>query len=595
LNRQNPLRIKRFQRCRFVGLGLTEAIRPSQNCGSFLVKSMPDRSGALGMSDRMDEAINILLATLAPYVENTLTARWQANWLTEVNSHRARRTRYALKPVSPGEALDWELYNLFTVINDLWNDTFAHTIPSDLRAGAHLNISKLLELRNIYSHPKERRRFTPREAARFFDFSESLLRSIGKANAAESMGVIYELHAKDIVKAGEANRTARIARLFENAESMRGSGVIYDLLGEECSQNCLFPGAQLKMVNRPIGRLVVPMAVGIFAKGVPVRLGKLDRRLRTFAQVEQDEYIQQRDTLIGNTLIGKTDKITYTAQRIVSSGDHCEIEGGITRYLSGLKAHHALQHELLAAAYDLHAEGRLTVGNLKPLLKRRNQFFQLPSEQQQWYRTLSISALIVHKTKDEGYKIMVRKRSKMVASDQNLIQAITSFTFQPELDIEKEWDVQHCLTKEYCEELFDEKVDEAKADRHDFIYDKFPPARQLKEALASGQCELLYSGVVLHLMLLFPEIFCVLLVHDHEWFAEQQRRFLTNWEFVSRHDILHSGAVLTEYHLDDAESEFLEQGRMTVSDIWRTWSPFGMGSFWLGIDAARKRLAQRAE
>jgi hypothetical protein len=92
-------------------------------------------------------------------------------------------------------------------------------------------------------------------------------------------------------------------------------------------------------------------------------------------------------------------------------------------------------------------------------------------------------------------------------------------------------------------------------------------------------------------MHLFPEIFCVLLIHDANWYDEQTKRFSMNWEIVSRHEMLHSGGtVLTEYHLDEAENEFLDDGRMNASDIWRTWSPFGMSSFWLGVDAARRHL-----
>jgi len=79
---------------------------------------------------------------------------------------------------------------------------------------------------------------------------------------------------------------------------------------------------------------------------------------------------------------------------------------------------------------------------------------------QHGYRPMSISALMVHQTRDEGYKIIMRKRSPNVAVDSS---AVPGFTFQPEVDEVKEWDVRHCLIKEYCEELFDEKVDETKS------------------------------------------------------------------------------------------------------------------------------------
>ncbi len=185
---------------------------------------------------------------------------------------------------------------------------------------------------------------------------------------------------------------------------------------------------------------------------------------------------------------------------------------------------------------------------------------------------------------------MVRRRSDAVAIDPNLIQAIPSFTFQPEVDSTQEWDIRHCLRKEYAEELFGEKVDETRAETHEFI-DDFRSARELRDALNGGECELLYSGVVLDLMLLFPEILCVLLVHDAKWFADQHRRFRPNWEYQSRHDMLHSNKpMLVEFELDDAEEQCLRLGSRSIQKIRGLWSRFGMCSFLLGVETVRKRL-----
>jgi hypothetical protein len=101
----------------------------------------------------------------------------------------------------------------------------------------------------------------------------------------------------------------------------------------------------------------------------------------------------------------------------------------------------------------------------------------------------------------------------------------------------------------------------------------------------------LYSGVVLDLMMLFPEILCVILVHDSKWFSDQHGRFRPNWEYQSRHDMLHSGnAALLEFELDNAEEQFLESGNRTTQGIWGLWSRFGMCSFLLGVETVRKRL-----
>jgi hypothetical protein len=286
---------------------------------------------------------------------------------------------------------------------------------------------------------------------------------------------------------------------FKNAASMLGHPVLYEFLEHECAQKTLFPGASLKMLRQPVGSTIIPMAVAVFAKGVPVRLGNLDARVWSSKDLEIDDYIKKRDAMIGNSLIGKTDKIIYTARRIITTSDACEIEGGLTTYLSGLKVHHALMHELLLNAYRLHNNNNLSVEALESGLIKRRNFFASTEIDQVRYRPISISALVIYKSEDEGYKIIVRKRSARVAVDPEMIQAIPSFTFQAEVDPKREWNVRHCLMKEYAEELFNEQVDETRADTPEFI-SQFKAAKDLRNALKTGQCELLYSGVVLDLM-----------------------------------------------------------------------------------------------
>jgi transcriptional regulator with XRE-family HTH domain len=101
----------------------------------------------------------------------------------------------------------------------------------------------------------------------------------------------------------------RVKLEFRNAASMLSHPVVYEFLEEECSRREVFPGHKVRMLRRRIGSFILPIAAGVLSAGVPVRLGKLDLQERKIADVETDEYVRKRDSLIGNTLIGKTTRI----------------------------------------------------------------------------------------------------------------------------------------------------------------------------------------------------------------------------------------------------------------------------------------------
>jgi hypothetical protein len=442
------------------------------------------------------------LRGLAPFVERALYTKDGLEWQKMCNERRERQRLPALNIVNGH--VQWEPYLLTRTLALDFDYAFKRPLRDERKDSTRVlgAINEINRLRNpVIGHPGDP--IDEDDAFLFLTHCRYLVKELGSPELAEHVFSLLskfkvlqrERIKEELVRSNSAKLEA-IKQEFKNASSMLSHPVIYEFLEEECNRRTFFPGCKIEMLKWPIGGFMIPMAAGVLSSGTPIRLGQLDPQERIHSDVEKDDYVQKRNMLIGGTLIGKTDKLTYTIRRVIQTKENCVLEGGVTKYLSGLKSHHALQYELLNAAFKLHSQNKLTVDNLRPWLKKRERHFELPVEQQQWYRPTSISALIIYKSNIGDYKIMVRRRSQTVAVDPGLIQAIPSFMFQPEVDKESEWDIKHSIIKEYAEELFDEKVDDTRADDRDFIY-RFQAARDLRTALQTEQCELLYSGLSL--------------------------------------------------------------------------------------------------
>jgi hypothetical protein len=165
------------------------------------------------MSDLIDDAVDIILPTLAALVEAACKNRWQKVWLDEINKRRQKREG-DIRPEPDDGRVDWELYVLFTVIRDTWNEVFALLMPHKQRMDSLRHIELLIQLRNVYAHPTLQRRFNARDAARFLDYVELILRAMKQNSAADR---IAELYLQNATALGTV-RGRRIASTTERHE-----------------------------------------------------------------------------------------------------------------------------------------------------------------------------------------------------------------------------------------------------------------------------------------------------------------------------------------------------------------------------------------
>lgn len=384
---------------------------------------------------------------------------------------------------------------------------------------------------------------------------------------------------------------------FQNAELMRSSPVLYEFFKQEVEENHkLFKGAKLSALG--IKRVNISMPAAIIArarnKQFKIELQKLtNTTVNRLHDVEQNGYVQKRN-LVAKNLISNPDNVTFALRELSIDGDTCKVFGSCTTYLSTLATHDELEHELLSAAYVLNTKQQLTVKELQlpSRLPKRDAFFQRSAIEQSKYRGIAIATLVVYNTPKEGYKVMFRKRSEHVAAHPGLFHVIPACMFQAEFDKKKEWNIEYCVVKEWCEELFREEVDYSYDDPY-YIFDRWPSAADMRKALHARQCELIHSGIVLNLTNLRPELCCVLLIHDCEWFKSQ--KFKPNWEYVSRNEMVRSAnTTVSEYDLANIEDEFakgLAKGDETAeAKLVGKWLPTGLAALWLGVDAARMRV-----
>jgi hypothetical protein len=375
---------------------------------------------------------------------------------------------------------------------------------------------------------------------------------------------------------------------------MRAHPAVFEYLQDEVKRlEPLYPYPR-QMLTRIIGRTTVPTPVSVFGTDGEIVLGSLDLRTARIPGSEHSEYVEKR-RLVSRSLFGSG--LIYTGKDIKVDGGVCVINGGVADYFSVLTSQNAMEHELLLEAYRLAQLDDLTVTSLRSTeLPRRAQYLQRSPIERRRFASLGLSTVLIYNSAD-GYRIMIRKRSKDTAVHPNLFHVIPSCNFSPELNPEREWHLLHCVIKEYCEELFDLNVD-PKRWNSSYFYEEWAPAQNLLEALKTGICEFFVTGIAFHLLSFRMDICTVLLVRDAEWFRVQSNKFHPNWEHLAAGEMLQlvSAMACVDFHLDRVEDEFLASasalGLSSGSAIGGAWVPSGLAALWLGVDAARKRLSR---
>ena len=148
----------------------------------------------------------------------------------------------------------------------------------------------------------------------------------------------------------------------------------------------------------------------------------------------------------------------------------------------------------------------------------------------------------------------------------------------------REWSVKHEIMREVLEELFN-LPEQRQADRWDYFYEH-PALRLLLQLLEAGAAQLLATGVIVNLLTLRPEIGTLLLIHDPAWYsritaADSDMPFATA-------DETEAASVVTAPISSD--EEFLAH---FPPELHLQMPAQATATMWLGIDLARREIAQR--
>jgi transcriptional regulator with XRE-family HTH domain len=446
-----------------------------------------------------------------------------------------------------------------------------------------------------------------RQISKYLNMKEgvhiSLLRH--KCNAAAAKGISFAKYFGGAPNEEPGMQEAHAALLeFAKAEPARSDPKLYNYFEKYSQEGVRFFGdKKYKMMKKTIrfNRSDIELRIPAFVLSNAPHI-KLDTNLDVTDKRDpstiEDPYVSR---MIAIDKLKCKDQPTrpalyngrvYTMTDITDAKNVCTISGGVSDYYSFLKIHAAMELELLS---ELEGSSGLVVPNGSLSLPKRSLFLRGNKSERTRHMALSVSTLLVYRrSKCEGYKVMVRKRAEDVAVYKGLMSIIPGGMFQPDFDAKREWNIHHCVVKEYCEELFGMRTDNG-GDVAARIYRKWPPAVDLKAALKSKRCKLIHSGVVLNLLHFDVDICCVLLVDDPDWFSEQEMNFDPNWEFVKR-DALRNAekSARSEYDLDSIESQFveaIEKGGVSKS-AWLVgrWASPSLAALWLGVEAVREHL-----
>ena len=489
--------------------------------------------------------------------------------------HQSRSTPPPNLKKRADNSIRWEMTSLLTTIEDFWWDVFAPMLQQqagvdDREVTGTLNLTKNLilkikKVRNRYAHDDWQ--FTDRDIDLFIGLADGLLREMGLQNESSKIAELNPIYRE---KFNEARRE-RVKQEFSEAEEMRSSPVPYIFLIDELKR----AGESSEIMSKQIDDNSFWIPVRVLARG-RIELGELREDDSNVFQVEagQSSFVKARALLATEF----TNDPVFVIRELSIAEGSCKIEGGLTDYFSSLANHDALEHELLSTSLRLSKEGRLSNENLYKKLPLRQEFHKQGPESKRRCAGIGVSTLLAYHTADEGYKLIVRRRSAETAVHTDLYHVIPAGMFQ---DV---WSIQHCVIKEYCEELFRERFDPDREDP-EYIFRDWESAGSIRRVIAKGDCELLTSGLVLNLFNMRPEICTVLVFHDEQFFRGQEQKFRPNWEYLSRRkSIVAKKPSVVHLRLKDVQSEFTKAFEGKSQAAWAgQWVPSGLAAFWLGV------------
>ena len=186
------------------------------------------------------------------------------------------------------------------------------------------------------------------------------------------------------------------------------------------------------------------------------------------------------------------------------------------------------------------------------------------------------------------YRAILARRSQATAFDSNMFHVLPAMMFGPtttDFSDRREWSVKHQILREVLEELFG-MPEEIRPRRWDFFYDH-PALRYLLNLLERGNAQLCATGIIINLLTLRPEIGALLLIHDPAWYKRVTAAD-SDMPLVTADETLSGSVVMAPISSDD---EFLS---CFPPDLHLSMPAQATATMWLGIDRARREIANRA-
>lgn len=159
---------------------------------------------------KVGDALELLNAGLAPFVEREMKAAFDKKW-KEAACQSIREDHGAVK----GKAIHWDTQNLLAVMWNQWNTVFKNTLGHAERS----IVSELRDIRNRWAHQQS---FSTDDAYRAFDNIERLLNAV---SAPESEEVNRQKTALLRVKFDEERRSEMRKMAFQPTEGSPQGGL----------------------------------------------------------------------------------------------------------------------------------------------------------------------------------------------------------------------------------------------------------------------------------------------------------------------------------------------------------------------------------
>lgn len=228
---------------------------------------------------------------------------------------------------------------------------------------------------------------------------------------------------------------------------------------------------------------------------------------------------------------------TYKLKKIKKE-DEIKMECQVGSYFNMLKSCDALEYELYLNFDKVEKKGIIKLPLRSRLISKGEIINQLSGRSP----AISISVLIIYREND-NFRTFIRKRSREVGADKDIMHIVPSFMFQPVSGwIKEEYSIRHNIYREYLEELFNktELVYHSGEYGYDYFYED-DNLKYLIELEKKGDAKFMLSGISIDLLKLRPEIMTVLLINNPEWIYNQSRGkklkkfklgvLRINWEF----------------------------------------------------------------